>query len=195
MMKQLRIIVITALVALLSACQQVYEFKGTALSAPHPAPDIALESADGPVSLHDFKGKYTYLFFGYTYCPDVCPLTLATLTQVKEGLGDDGDQMQVVMITVDPQRDTPARMVEYMHFFDDSFVGLSGDLEIIDKVGEPFGLYYLHHEGSPDSGYLVDHTARVFLLDRDSNAILTYGQGTEAEVILDDLQHLIEADG
>lgn len=194
-MKQLRILGILTLVIVLYACQDNYQYKGTSLSTPHPAPDVDLESADGPLSLHDFKGSYTYVFFGYTYCPDVCPLTLGTLTQVKDGLGKDGDQMRVAFITVDPQRDTPERLAEYMHFFDDSFVGLSGDLELIDKVGEPFGLYYFHHEGSPDTGYLVDHTARLFLLDRDSNAILTYSQGTEAEVILDDLQHLIEADG
>lgn len=195
MMKRLSTIGILAFSLLLSACQQNYEFQGTTLSAPHPAPDVDLESVDGPLSLQDFKGSYTYVFFGYTYCPDVCPLTLGTLTQVKDGLRKDGDQMRVVMVTVDPERDTPERLAEYMHYFDDSFVGLSGDLEMIDKVGEPFGLYYFHHEGSPDTGYLVDHTARIFLLDRDSNAILTYSQGTEGEVILNDLQHLIEADG
>lgn len=194
-MKRLPIIGLLACQVLLSACQQDYEYQGTALLAPHPAPDVDLESASGPLSLHDFKGSYTFIYFGYTFCPDICPLTLGTLTQVKDELGEDGDQMRVVMITVDPERDTPERLAEYMHFFDESFVGLSGELEMIEKVGEPFGLYYFHHEGTPDSGYLVDHTARLFLLDRDSNAILTYSQGTEAGVIVDDMRHLIEGDG
>jgi protein SCO1/2 len=191
---KLRSVVLALLLAgLLAACRPAYEFAGTELTAPHPAPDTALESIDGPVQLTDFEGKYTYVYFGYTFCPDVCPATLATLTRVKEGLGQRGDRMQVVMITVDPERDTPQQLADYLHFFDDSFIGLSGDLERINQVGEPFGLYYLRHEGTSASGYLVDHTARVYVLDPESNAILTYGHGTPAADILMDLEHLLDA--
>jgi protein SCO1/2 len=177
--------------AMLAACQARYEFAGTELTAPRPAPGIALESSDGPVSLADFKGKFTYIYFGYTFCPDVCPATMATLRQVREELGTEADQMQVVMVTVDPERDTPETLAKYLHYFDESFVGLSGSHELVDQVGEPFGLYYSRQEGSEATGYLVDHTARLYVLDRESNAILTYSQGTPPDVILQDLQHLI----
>ena len=181
-----------AILLLLSACQRQHEFAGTELSAPHPAPHIALESVDGPVSLHDFKGRFTYVYFGYTFCPDICPTTLATLKSVKEELGEDVGLMEVVMITVDPERDTAEKLAEYVSYFDDSFVGLTADKERIDEIGKPFGLYYEKHEGSEATGYLVDHTAHVYLLDRASNTIVAYPHGTTAEQFLEDLEYLIK---
>ncbi len=176
----------------LVACQRPHEFAGTLLPQPQPAPDIALESVDGPVSLHDFAGQYTFVYFGYRFCPDVCPVTMGKLKQVKVDLGSQGDQMAVVMITVDPERDTPVALAEYMRYFDDSFVGLSGERAVIDAVGKPFGLYYQQHEGSAASGYLVDHTARFFLLDKESNVILSYAHETPLDALLDDVVYLIE---
>lgn len=177
---------------MLAACQSPNVFAGTEFPTPQPAPDIALDSVDGPVRLTDFKGKFTFIYFGYTFCPNVCPATMATLAQVRQGPGEAGDQVQVVMITVDPERDTPEQLVDYLGYFDDSFIGLSGDLQRIDQVGKPFGLYYQRHEGSPATGYLIDHTARPYLLDRDSDAILSYAQGTSPDTLLMDLQHLLE---
>lgn len=176
---------------LLVSCQTPHEFAGPLLSAPHPVPDIALESVNGPVDLNDFEGKFTFVYFGYTFCPDVCPASLSVLKQVKDGLGENGDEMAVVMITVDPERDTPDRLAEYLNYFDSSFVGLSGSTEMIDAVGEPFGLYYSKNEGSEASGYLVDHTARTYLVDRESNAIVAYSHGVDADLILSDLNHLM----
>jgi len=177
---------------LATACQGEHEFAGTELTAPHPAPDIELESADGPVSLLDFNGKYTYVYFGYTFCPDVCPTSLATLKSVKEDLGENAGEVEVVMITVDPERDTAELLAEYMGYFDSSFVGLTGDKDAIDQIGAPFGLYYEKHEGSEATGYLVDHTARVYLLDRDSNTIVAYPHGTTADAFVEDLEYLIK---
>ena len=177
---------------LVTACQSEHEFAGTELPAPHPAPDIELESADGPVSLSDFKGKYTYVYFGYTFCPDVCPTSLATLKSLKEDLGENAGEMEVVMITVDPERDTAEKLAEYMGYFDSSFVGLTGEKETIDQIGAPFGLFYEKHEGSEATGYLVDHTAHVYLLDRDSNTIVAYPHGTTAESFAKDLEYLIK---
>jgi protein SCO1/2 len=186
--------VIAGVLLLLTGCQTQHVFAGLELSAPHPAPDIALESAEGPVSLHDFRDQYTYVYFGYTFCPDVCPTTLAVLARVRAELKTDADQMQVVMITVDPERDTPERLAEYMGYFDKSFVGLSADNEILDRVGEPFGLYYRKGVGSEATGYLIAHTSRVYLLDRQSNAIVAYSHGTSADDFLKDLKYLIASD-
>ena len=177
---------------LVTACQSEHEFAGTELSAPHPAPDVELESAGGPVSLLGFKGKYTYVYFGYTFCPDVCPTSLATLKLVKGDLGENAGEVEVVMITVDPERDTAELLAEYMGYFDSSFVGLTGEKDVIDQIGAPFGLFYEKHEGSEATGYLVDHTARVYLLDRDSNSIVAYPHGTTADALVEDLEYLIK---
>ena len=177
---------------LVASCQGSHEFGGTELSAPHPAPGTILESADGPVSLLDFEGKYTFVYFGYTFCPDVCPNTLGTLKNVKEDLGKDAGEVGVVMITVDPERDTAERLAEYMGYFDSSFVGLTGEKESIDAIGKPFGLYYEKQQGSEATGYLVNHTAHVYLLDRDSNSIVAYPHGTTVEAFVTDLEYLLK---
>ncbi len=176
----------------LISCQRAHEFAGEKLPVPMPAPDRALLSADGPVSLQDFQGKYTFVYFGYRFCPDVCPVTMGRLKQVRADLGENADQMAVIMITVDPERDTPEKMAEFMNYFDSTFVGLSGDKEAIDAVGKPFGLYYNRHEGTEASGYLVDHTSRFFLLDRNGNVILSYAHETPTAALLKDVQYLIE---
>ena len=177
---------------LLAGCQIAHEFAGTELSPPLPVTGIALESAAGPVRLTDFQGNYTLVYFGYTFCPDVCPTTLAMFKLVKEELAENADQVDVVMITVDPERDTPEKLAEYVGYFDSSFTGLSGDKETIDQVGQPFGLYYEKHEGSEATGYLVDHTAHFFLLDRDSNIVVAYPHGTLPDAVVKDLEYLIE---
>ena len=180
------------MVLFLVSCQAPYEFHGTELPNAQPIPEILLQSAEGEMSLHDFKGQYTFVYFGYTFCPDVCPITLTKLKQVKTELGDQGGEMAVVMVTVDPERDTPENLAEYVGHFDDSFVGLSGDLETIETMGKPFGLYYEHHEGTAESGYLVDHTARTFLLNKDSEVIMTFAHQTSADEIYEDLAHLLK---
>jgi protein SCO1/2 len=118
-----------AFLLLLLGCQFAapHEFAGLELTAPQPAPNFTLESADGPVQLSDYQGKFVFLYFGYTFCPDACPTTMTTLAQLQRQLGDDADQVQVIMITIDPERDTAENMAEYVAFFDDSFVGLTGE--------------------------------------------------------------------
>lgn len=180
--------------ALTSACALNHEFAGAAFVEPPAVPDISLESVDGPVSLKDFAGRYTYVYFGYTFCPDICPATLARLKDVKEALGGDAGEIAVVMVTVDPERDTPEQLAEYMAYFDSEFVGLSGDPADIDALGTPFGLYYEKHDGTAESGYLVDHTAWFYLLDRGSNLIIAYPHETEMEDLLKDLQYLLKKD-
>ncbi len=186
--------VIFTFLLLFTGCQTQHDFSGTELSAPHPAPDITLNSVDGPVNLHDFKGKYTFVYFGYVFCPDVCPSTMSMLTRVKKGLGEDANQIEVIMVTLDPERDTPEKLAEYMNYFDSSFIGLSGDMETIDQLREPFGIYYQRQEGSVATGYLIDHSARFYLLDRDTNAIVAYPHGTLSDVVIKDITYLIKQD-
>jgi protein SCO1/2 len=180
---------------ILAGCREPYQLHGTVISLPFPAPDTTLEGISGPVSLRDFAGRYTFVYFGYTHCPDVCPSTMASLKRVRAELGEDGEAMQVVMVTVDPERDTPEALAEYLSHFDRSFIGLSGDKEAIDETGAPFGLYYSVHEGSEAGGHLIDHTAAIFLLDRQNEAIVVYPYDVPADTLVDDLKYLLRSEG
>jgi protein SCO1/2 len=168
------------------------EFAGATLDPPLPVPDFTLEAAGNQqVSLSDFRGQYVFLYFGYTFCPDACPITLSMLSQVRDQLGDDADRMQVIMVTVDPERDTPAVLADYVTRFDPSFIGLAGTKEAIDAAGQPFGLFYQRNEGTTSGGYLVDHTTRTYLIDPDGNALVAYPHDVPAESVVEDLRWLL----
>lgn len=173
-------------------CGTGSKYYGIKLSGPHPAPGVLLDSVDGPLSLLDFKGKFTFVYFGYTYCPDICPAAMFTLKEVKKSIVPYQNEIAVVMISVDPERDTPEQLAKYLNYFDSSFVGLSGDIETIETIGEPFGLYYEKNQGAGASGYLINHTSTVFLLDRKGNAIFAYTHGVSPEQLTNDILNLIE---
>lgn len=183
------LLILAALAACGSGEVDPSQFKGTMLPTSIPAPDFTLTNAAGEaVSLSDYKGEIVLLYFGYTFCPDICPTTLAELKKVQEGLDNEGEKMQVVMVTVDPERDTPEKLAEYVGHFHPDFVGLSGTKEEIDVAGAGYGLYYERHEGSEATGYLVDHTARVFVVDPLGNYQLSFAYGTPVEDIVHDLR-------
>jgi protein SCO1/2 len=167
------------------------ELHGTFLEPSLPAADFTLTSAAGPVRLADLHGKVVVLFFGYTFCPDVCPTTMVRLGQAMELLGKDADRVQVVMITVDPARDTPERLAEYARAFHPSFIGLSGTQEEIDAVASAYGIYHAKAEGSAATGYLVDHTATTTVLDRRGGVRLLWPFDVPAEGLASDLKVLL----
>lgn len=167
-----------------------HQFAGAVVTNPQPAPDFTLESINGPVRLSDFAGQYVYIYFGYTFCPDVCPATMNELAKLQELLGEDADQIQVVMITVDPARDTAEVLANYMTFFDDSFIGLTGTDEEITAVAQPYGVFYEAHEGTAASGYLVDHSTRTYLINPERNPIVAYPFDVTAEAMIVDLAYL-----
>jgi protein SCO1 len=143
-----------------------HEFVGTVLDDPEPAPALTLTAAGGEqVSLDDFTGKAVLLYFGYTSCPDVCPTTLAALADALDELGSRRDEVQVVMVTVDPARDTPELLASYVAHFDPSFIGLGGTAGEIATAASAYGIYYQKGEGTVETGYEVDHTAQVMLID------------------------------
>lgn len=180
------------LLLLLAACQAEPEYFGTLWPSPQEAADFTLTSAAGPVSLSDYEGKVVLLYFGYTFCPDVCPGTLADLGAVLREMGDDAAAIQVIMVTVDPERDTPEQLTEYMSHFHPSFVGLSGTEQEIGTVAAQYGVFYERHEGTAATGYLVDHTARVFVIDPQGEYWLSFPFGMEREQMRSDLQHVLE---
>ncbi|HEX3721149.1 MAG TPA: SCO family protein [Nitrolancea sp.] len=165
---------------------------GSAFDPNTPAPNFTLEEAGNKqVQLNDFRGKVVLLYFGYTYCPDICPTTLATIARARASLGADASKVQFVMVTVDPKRDTPARLDAYVQKFDPSFVGLSGTLAQITPIASEYGIYF--QAQSPDStgGYSVDHTAAVTLIDPQGQRRLLESYGTTSDQFATDIRSLL----
>ena len=167
----------------LAGCGDPVEtFQGSEISGTHLGQGWKLTSADGKTfTLASFAGKAVLVFFGYTQCPDVCPTTLAELSQVMKLLGDKADRLQVVMITVDPERDTPDVLKAYVTSFDPRFLGLSGTPEQIKQAASSFKAYYA--KNSPVNGtYTMDHTASFYLIDPkgESRVLLNNNAGAEA---------------
>ena len=130
--------------------------------------DFTLQSADGPLSLHDFKGKVVLLYFGYTYCPDICPTALAA---TAESLGQltpaERARVAVIFVSVDPQRDTPERLKEYVRFFDPAFVGVTGTAEEVAGIAGRYGVFYARQPVDGAGGYVVDHSAETYVVGPD----------------------------
>ena len=169
-------------------------FRGTTYAEPYPsASDFALARADGSsFQLSQTRGKIVLLFFGYTSCPDVCPTTLAELNQAMGQLGADADRVQVVFVTVDPGRDTPQRVQEYVNHFNPTFIGLSGTEDELTKVWQDYGVFREIVEGTSALGYLVNHTARVTLIDADGNLRISFSFEMPVDDIVHDLKLILE---
>jgi protein SCO1/2 len=165
---------------------------GTHISPPMPASPFTLASAEGDVSLASLRGKAVVLFFGYTSCPDVCPTTLLRLSSALETLGPAREDVQVVFVSVDPERDTPERATAYAKAVDPSFLGLTGSPEEIADVAAKYGIYYAKAEGSDATGYLVDHSATVTVLNRDGRVELLWSPTVTAGEMASDLAALLD---
>jgi len=172
---------------------RTYSFHGTVLQSTQPAPDFELSAANGQkISPKDFAGKLVLLYFGYTFCPDVCPATLSELREALDMMGTAAEDVQVIMVSVDPGRDTPEILAEYVAHFHPSFLGVTGTSEEIAQTAEKYGIFYEIHEGTEASGYLVDHTATVMVIDQDGYLKLAFPFGTSAKDIAEDLSHLLK---
>lgn len=170
-----------------------YTFHGTILQAPSVAPEFTLTDHTGqPVSLSHFHGKLVVLFFGYTQCPDVCPTTLGVLAQALNLLGKKAADVQVLFVSVDPARDTPERISEYVTHFNPNFLGITGSPEEIAQTASLYGVYYeIQDEESPDI-YWIDHTASMMVIDRDGHLKLVLPFGVTAEDVAADLRILLK---
>ena len=165
---------------------------GYFLTDPIPAPPFSLLAHTGErISRDQIDTDLVMVFFGYTSCPDVCPLTLSHLTQALQEMGSEGeDRVQVLLITVDPQRDTPERLQKYLGAFHPSFLGLTGSEEEIREVADAFGAFFARSGEGPD--YTVDHTARTFVLDSSGHIPLTFPVTATAGEISRDLSLLLD---
>ena len=180
--------------AMLGACSPGKpSFHGTDITGADYAKDFALTDFNGrPRTLQDFKGKAVVMFFGFTQCPDVCPTTITEMAQVKQLLGPDGDKLQVLFVTVDPERDTAQILKEYLGNFDPSFVALlPTPEELRTKVAPDFKVYYKKVEGSTPTSYTMDHTAGVLLFDPKGKIRVHCSYGTPADSIAADVKTLL----
>jgi protein SCO1/2 len=167
-------------------------FKGIDITGAEYARSLSLTDQNGQArTLADFKGKVTVVFFGFTQCPDVCPTTMAELAQVKAALGKDGDRIQGVFVTVDPDRDTAEVLKGYMSGFDPSFVALRGTPEQTAATAKEFKVFYAKVPGKTEGSYSVDHTAGSYVFDAQGKVRLFIRYGSGSQALAADLKTLL----
>lgn len=155
--------------------------------------DFSMPDTSGKLrTLADYKGKAVVLFFGYTHCPDVCPTTMAELTQALQQLGPDAKRVQVLFVTVDPERDTPQVLSQYVHAFDPSFVGLRPTDAQLAKVAKDFRVYYAKVPGKTPDSYTMNHTAASYVFDPSGTLRLFARDGQGAQPWVHDLKLLLD---
>ena len=184
----------TLIVMAFLACCSVatYTFNGSPYDPPRPAPDLELQRASGGAfDLEEFSGDIVLIYFGYTYCPDICPTTLADVKLILEQLGDHADRVHMVMVTVDPDRDQPEFLRTYLDRFNPGFVGLWGQGEELENILTSYGVFAQKEPSEDPDRYLVSHTARLFLIGPQGSLRTNYTFGTPREEILADLEYLI----
>src|ERR1700749_2633246 len=169
--------------AVLAACSESKpQFHAIDLTGADYAKDFRLPDQNGQVrTLKDFRGKLVVMFFGYTQCPDVCPTTMAEMSAVMQQLGPQADQVQVLLVTIDPERDTQQLLAQYVPAFDKRFLGLYGTPEQTAKVAKEFKVFYAKVPGKTEGSYTMDHTAASYVFDKQGKIRLfvRHGQGPE----------------
>lgn len=191
----LRSCLIASLLMILAACSPKPEFKniditgGTAFGK-----GFSLLDPDGKLrTLNDFKGKVVVMFFGYTQCPDVCPTTLTEMQQVMTLLGPQSDKVQVLFVTVDPERDTATILKQYVPSFDARFLGLRPADEVaLEKVTKDFKIYYKKVPGTSPGSYTIDHTAGSYAFDPEGRLRLYIKHAQGPETLAHDLKELLK---
>lgn len=184
-----------AAAGLLAACgEKKPQFASVDLTGADYARNFQLPDQTGKLrSLAEFQGKVVVLFFGYTQCPDVCPTTMTELAQVKKLLGADGDKLQAVFVTVDPERDTPEVLQAYMASFDPSFVALRGTPEQVAATAKDFKVFYKKTEGKTPTSYSMDHSAASYVYDTKGQLRLYTRYGSGAQALASDIKLLLRS--
>jgi len=183
-----------ALLALVGCGAGGPKFESSDVTGSSFGHDFTLEDPDGRQrTLADFRGKAVVVFFGYTQCPDVCPATLATLAEAMKRLGPDADRVQVLFITVDPERDTAALLKQYVPAFDPHFLGLRGDAAATARTAKEFRIIYQKVPGPAPGSYTMDHSAGSYVFDPQGRLRLFVSNGQGPDVFAHDLRELLRA--
>ncbi|TAH12963.1 MAG: SCO family protein [Curvibacter sp.] len=195
----MKIIAISAIsigaMAGLAACsEQKPSFASVDITGANYAKDFELTDHNGQVRrLPDFKGKVVVMFFGFTQCPDVCPTSMAELAEIKQMLGKDGDRLQGLFVTVDPERDTPEVLKAYMANFDPSFLALTTTPEKLAILAKDYKVYYKKVPGKTPTSYTMDHSAGSYIYDPQGNLRLFTRYGSGAKVLASDIAQLLKS--
>lgn len=170
------------------------QFKSIDLTGADYAQGFSLADHNGQLrTLKDFAGKVVVVFFGFTQCPDVCPTSMAELAQVRQLLGPDGDKLQAIFITVDPERDTPEMLKAYMGNFDPTFLALRPTPEQLPQVAKDFKIYYKKVDGKTKGSYTMDHSAGSYIFDEKGRIRLYNRYGSGVEVLASDIRLLMKS--
>lgn len=168
------------------------KFVGTDITGAAFGNALALTDHHGTArTLADFRGKVVVLFFGYTHCPDVCPTTMDDVSKALRLLGDQRQQVQVLFVTLDPERDTQQVLAEYMPSFDPSFIGLYGDVATTERVASDFKLFYKKQPSDSKGGYTIDHSAGLYVFDKQGTPRVFMNHGQKPQDIAHDLKQLM----
>jgi protein SCO1/2 len=181
------------LAAALVACSpEGPRFRSTDVTGAEFGRSLALAGHDGrPRTLADFRGKAVVVFFGYTHCPDVCPTTLADMAGVMKQLGTDAARVQVLFVTVDPERDTREVLAQYVPAFDPTFLGLYGDAAATQRAAKEFRVYYAKSAGAAPGSYTMDHSAQSFVFDAEGHLRLLVRPERISQDLAADLRTLL----
>jgi protein SCO1/2 len=183
-----------ASVLVFAACsEKKVAFNSVDITGATYAQDFSLPDVDGKTrTMKDFAGKVVVVFFGFTQCPDVCPTTMAEVGSVKKALGADGDKLQAIFITIDPERDTAAVLKAYVANFDPSFVGLRpASAEALADAAKAFKIYYKKVDGKTAGSYTMDHTAASYVFDTKGRIRLFTRYGSGADKLTEDVKQLL----
>jgi protein SCO1/2 len=187
-----RLLAMLALVAGLAGCTQKQSFRSTDITGADFGKGFTLTDHNGvPRTLPDFKGKVVVMFFGFTHCPDVCPTTLAAMKEAMKRLGADAERVQVLLVTVDPERDTPEVLKQYVTAFDPRFLGLTGDAQAIARTTREFKVIAQKNPGPDPQNYTMDHSAGTYLFDAQGRLRLFMGYGQGPDVLVHDVRALL----
>jgi protein SCO1/2 len=169
-----------------------YQYRGSLIDPPVPAADFTLTDQNGQAfRLSDQRGKVDLIFFGYTNCPDVCPITLTTYARIRARLGQQADNVHFIFITVDPERDTVEQIRTHLAHFDPAIIGLTGSRTELEPVWKDYGVFQSQHEATDLEHYDVDHSSRIYAVDAQGNWRMTYPAEMEWQAIASDVQHLL----
>ncbi|MDO9146310.1 MAG: SCO family protein [Hydrogenophaga sp.] len=187
-----RSLLLAFLLALGACGENKPAFTGIDITGADYATGFSLTDHNGqPRTLADFKGKAVVVFFGFTQCPDVCPTSMGELAEARRLLGTDGERLQGLFISIDPERDTPEIMKEYMANFDPSFLALYAAPEALPALGKSYRIYYKKVPGSTPTSYTLDHSAGSYVYDPSGRIRLYHRYGSSAQALADDVKLLL----
>ena len=183
-------VILLLLSTLLSCSDNNLIFNGSNLTEAKFDSYFELTSHKGEKkTINDFKGKVVAIFFGFASCPDICPTTMTELKNIKSQLGENANQLEVLFISLDPERDTQEVLSEYMPSFNSSFIGLTGTMENIEKVTQQFKVY--RKKVIQGDSYTIDHSSGIYLLDKEGKIRVRHPYGSKVKLIVEDIEKLI----